>query len=318
MSSPQRSSWRVAVDGDTVCVGTAAMPSGGAASAAPAVCTALSWGGCPFSPLRNPSALLSAGLLCAIFERLDVRQRLRCATVCRAWRAVLTAPPAKHLVSPWRCVDLSAAAFPRRAGAGELAMHDFLLPRHGASIEELSLRGSDGTLMLVLLEVLECPHLRLLDLRDCSSEHGIFSAQLGAEILRAATTCQLQQPLTLLLDGTVVNRHTPATAALGMDIAPLIRPYRVEASNILRDFHAAPQNLRPHSDGYPYLLRTDVAVCPFSATRLSCAVLFVTPEPPPGVPPPPQDRVTGFVCSGCGVVACLVRSLFVLRCYAPS
>ena len=172
MLPPERRCWSVSLDGEALCVGIATLPCGGGA---PAICTQ-SWGAGSFLTLRFPPAVHeNPGLLCSIFALLDVRQRLRCAAVCRAWRAALEAPPAQDTASVWRCVDLSAAAFPRPAIAvNALLMAKKLLPRREAYVEELCLRGCDVSVAGAMQSLARFPRLRLLDLRDCQRMHQRF------------------------------------------------------------------------------------------------------------------------------------------------
>jgi hypothetical protein len=61
------------------------------------------------APACDPFAALPLALALALFSLLPVDQRLRCAEVCRGWRAVLSD------ASLWLRLDLSAASGVARA-----------------------------------------------------------------------------------------------------------------------------------------------------------------------------------------------------------
>jgi hypothetical protein len=158
--------------------------------------------------LRNPADVLCPELLCAVFAALPLRDRLACAAVCRAWRRELAPAATARNAHAWARVDLSHAAFPLArtldADALRALLVDDVLPRFGAHVRELSLRGTaadDETLALVLAA---CPNLRLLDVRGCRGaltwSHGDgpqygFMDLLLSQYERAAP----QQRFTLLL-----------------------------------------------------------------------------------------------------------------------
>jgi len=297
-SPPRRSgarSWRVEVDGETVCFGTAALTSSvkseqGVAARPVFELRLQGWQTTyPRAPLPN----LSVELLRAVFALLDVRQRGRCALVCKAWRAALAAAPPSGL-SAWRRVDLSAAAF----AAGTVTTVDsllthYILPHHGAFVEELCLRGSGVSASTAQLAWLCCPRLRLFDLRDCHHVCGeaVLSRLLlgvGDPIVNTSYVAR-KLSLVLLLDGqTPVNRHADRISSPLQATPQLLSIARLLHENRLT-------------------LRTDVAACPFWETCKTCSLLCVPAQSPPGVPPPAPERVTVFSCSDCGGVACLVR-----------
>ena len=249
-----------------------------------------------------------------------MRQRLRCAAVCRAWRAALEAPPAPDTASVWRCVDLSAAAVSPPVAADALLLLQ-LLPRREAYVEELCLRGSDVSLDSVLQSLAAFPRLRLLDLRDCqrmrhrfdvSGEAVLFILAENLERKRMCLDSQPSQTFILLLDGGVLD-CSPISGTQHIDA---MRANMRKAAGLLMKLQHS--TLHGHSavpaDGRRLWLRTDVAVCPYAALSSSCSTFFVQKQPPPGVPPPPLERVTGFTCANCGIVACLVRAVCSVRC----
>ena len=149
-----RRAWHIAVDGATVCVGHV-LPA--PAPGAPRF-VATAWG----TLLRDPASALCAEVLSLVFARLPLLDRLRCARVCRGWRSALR--PSEHA---WQTIDLGADAFPRLRGS--LSLRHVVLPRYGAHVRELRLRGTNVTDADLLAVVAACPALALLDVRDCGA-----------------------------------------------------------------------------------------------------------------------------------------------------
>ncbi len=166
----QRRQWRIAVDGATTSFGTAQAPADGGAACFRVRVS--SWAALAPATrgLRDPCEALGAQLIARVFAALSVRERLRCAAVCRSWRAELAPPLPGHASVAWARLNLSAPAFWRddHAEPMDALLTRVVLPRYGHAIRKLSLRGSDVTDAGLQAVARSCPALRCLDVRDCA------------------------------------------------------------------------------------------------------------------------------------------------------
>jgi hypothetical protein len=268
--------------------------------------------------LRNPSDVLSSEQLCAVFGALSVRDRLACASVCRAWRRELAPAAAARNAAAGARNDMSLDSFPRRlrtlnAAALRALLVATVLPRFGAHVRELSLRGTavdDETLALVLAA---CPRLNFLDVRDCrgalawseAGDYG-FLHLLLTQYERAAP----QQRFTLLMYGSGIrscrdcprfcpNAQRVVLPSLQLALVLPIKP----------PLPGSRQETAPHTGAW---LRCDTALCPLRdsdsgyAGELACNMLMrvVLPETRrPGEVPFACDICARNVCEG---VKCIV------------
>ena len=324
--------WRITVDDHTIAAGTVApavAPGGAPGVAAAGVRAAAprphfvrdAWAA-PAGRLRDPSLVLCAELLCLVAARLPTRDRLACSAVCRAWRRELCAAAVARNAAVWERLDLGAldlthATFSRlpddfedREARLQNLITTVVLPRYGAVLRELSLRGTavdDDTLRAV---VTACPQLRLLDVRDCGialkwscqedaeDEGSQFLEILTIHYSRAA----VGQQFTLLMYGSGFTA--------GCDICM----YQCN-QNVVDTLRAVQQWLiqpGPLTAADGKWLRCDVAPCcsyerPDNFFGLTCEGLVSVPLPDELVG---ERTGTIHACWKCSRYACEVRHAF--------
>lgn len=162
--TPQR--WCISVDGNTVAFGTATLSRSLPVLSSRETCVSalvLSGWSAGHSFLLDPAAALPSDLLARVFASLSLRERLHCAAVCRAWRRVIApAPPAVLDARVWERVELTV--FEHNCSD---KLVNYVLPRWGGHIRELSLRGTLVGDDALRTAVTGCQHLRYLDVREC-------------------------------------------------------------------------------------------------------------------------------------------------------
>jgi hypothetical protein len=294
--------WRISVDGATVCFGSVQTEAD--ASSPPARrFLATSWTSAP--ALRDPAAALSAEVLSLVFARLGLRERLTCAAVCRTWRRELS--PAAGAAA-WACVDASELALPLRhrfALHGLLTQH--LLPRYGAHIRELSLRGTAVTDATLHAVVAACPQLLFLDIRDCEA-----ALTRGCQDGDAVPYALMELGLTLYARASPGSRFTllmeperrgPLVCTLCTYFCPGLA--RV-VTNALAAMLAWP--VKGAAVAGPGWLRCDLAPCPLREAMppedVECD--RVMPTRLPGYARP-EEWVSSYRCDACATVVCYVR-----------
>ena len=260
------STWRIDVDGATVCVGRvlpAAPPLLTGAGASRFVATA--WGRALTAQLRDPASALCGEVLSFVFARLPLLDRLRCARVCRGWRNALR--PSEHA---WQTIDLGADAFPRSSGSYPLdfQLRRVVLPRYGANLRELRLRGTDVTDENLTSVVAACPALALLDVRDCGAalrydcERVLPSGPLMELLLRLYARAAPGDTFTLLMEGA---GHTECLSCgyFCNNSGRLVASELTVASSWLvkRGAGEPMADAQGMHEQQPWL-RSDVAVCP--------------------------------------------------------
>jgi hypothetical protein len=133
------------------------------------------------APACNPFAALPHALLLALLALLPVDQRLRCAEVCRGWRALLSD------ASLWLRLDLSPAG--GVAHASEALLHA-ATARAGGGLQALDLTGCSRMSLYALLEVAEENSAALVELRmaalDDTTDWKALSSRGLEQLLRAA------------------------------------------------------------------------------------------------------------------------------------
>lgn len=244
-----RVKWRITLDGDTLALGEATTSASGTS----AICVSTAGA----FALRDPLNAVGASLLRCIVSSLPLRARLVCASVSKGWHAALGGFVA--LTS----LDLSTASFPLQCSASDALRR--ALPKHGRTLTELRLRGTDKDDALLLAVAQACPRLRLLDLHD---RRNIFVAPKNDEedeesdeeeeeagfmaavsVLYAAS--RPEDTLTLLLEGSGLfhcGRHG-GSARCNHLIHTTINTLRARASMRVTPLAATPW------------LRLDVACC---------------------------------------------------------
>jgi hypothetical protein len=340
--------WRISVDGATTCCGTVTLPptttaitapSGGCDTSAAVKCTprfvVSSFSAAPAVRLRDPFASLGAELLCAVFATLQLRQRLACAAVCRAWCDALCPGNANAdaaAVSAWAYLDLSPEAFPLRRGAPRrlaALLVDAILPRYGRHVTHLILgharsdadddsggNGADSGVTDAVLRAAAaaCPRLALLDLRGCGAlcrfKHGAQSdvagtTRLGRLLCALYDAARPGTRLTLLLAGSAAGacaRHGAAcpTAALrgARDLSQALT-WRVKTQYDDDDDDDDDDSDMEREDAPPWLV-CDLAPCPLAgdaATLDECRGLMAARGPRARF----CDFCTLRVCEGCCV-----------------
>jgi uncharacterized protein YjbI with pentapeptide repeats len=140
----------------------------------------------------DPFALLPAPLVAIILARLPVDSRLRCAEVCRAWRAALT-DERLWAVLDFAGVSRVSDALLRAAGA-----------RAGSSLRALDVSRCDDVTHAALLEV-AAASAALLELRVC---HGFEDALRSEAVVAALRAAPRLRALTTDAHVTVPVAHT--------------------------------------------------------------------------------------------------------------
>jgi hypothetical protein len=110
-------------------------------------------------------AALPHALLLEVLSRLPVDSRLRCAEVCRAWRAALNER------GLWLRLDLSEASGVARAAAKEGLLRA-AAARAAGQLETLDVSGCDKITPDALREVLRANSVTLRELRRCTGSLG--------------------------------------------------------------------------------------------------------------------------------------------------